>query len=140
MTVILSDKPPNTQLFIDLREKCGWGLISNDLAERAISNSLLWTSAHHDDKTIGFVRLIGDGALNFYIQDLIVARPHRGLGIGRSLMEHLLSLCCEVVPKDATIGLMSVAGKENFYEAFGFQSRPFGRFGAGMTLSCKTEV
>lgn len=140
MAVTFSDKAPNTELFIDLRAQCGWGLISTDLADTAMSNSLLWASAHKGDQTIGFVRIVGDGALNFYIQDLIVAPPHRGQGIGRSLMEHLLSLCSGVVPKGATIGLMSVSGKESFYEAFGFQSRPYARFGAGMTLSYGIEL
>jgi len=34
--------------------------------------------------------------------------------------------------KQATIGLLSVAGKEGFYKRFGFHVRPFGKFGAGM--------
>lgn len=135
MSVSLSDNAPSTQLFIDLRAECGWGVISNKHAQIAIDNSLLWASAHIDDEVIGFVRLIGDGALNYYIQDLIVSKPFRGQGLGHALIEKLLSLCVDVVPSGATIGLMAVHGTEAFYEELGFQSRPFGRFGAGMTMS-----
>ena len=134
MSVTFFDKAPSTQLFIDFRAECGWGIISNELAKTAIDNSLLWISAYADDEVIGFVRLIGDGALNYYIQDLIVDSSYREQGIGRALMEKLLSLCAGVVPDGATIGLMAVHGKEPFYEELGFQSRPVGRFGAGMTM------
>ena len=84
---------------------------------------------------IGFVRLIGDGALNFYIQDLIVSEVHRGKGIGADLLDELFVCLKGIVPNGATIGLMAVAGKEKLYESYGFQTRPAGRFGAGMTLT-----
>jgi len=135
MSVVILDTAPDTQTFIDFRANCGWGIIDTSLAEQAIANSLLWVSAHLDGTVIGFVRLIGDGAVNFYIQDLIVAETHRGQGIGAELMAKLLSHCSTIVPAGATIGLMAVAGKEKFYERFGFQYRPAGRFGAGMTLT-----
>ena len=60
---------------------------------------------------------------------------HREKGIGADLMEELFVCLKNVVPKGATIGLMAVAGKEKFYESYGFQTRPMGRFGAGMTLT-----
>lgn len=135
MAIVLTGQAPSPQLFIDLRALCGWGKISKEIADMAIVNSLLWVSAKNNGKTIGFVRLIGDGALNFYVQDLIVTKAYREQGVGRLLMHELLSSCAGVVPNGATIGLMSVHGKEKFYEQFGFQSRPSGRFGAGMTLS-----
>lgn len=135
MSVILSYDAPSIELFIDLRVQCGWGDIPKDIAEIAITNSLLWVSAKNSEETIGFVRLIGDGALNYYVQDLIVAEKCRGQGIGGLLMRELLSSCKVVVPYGATIGLMSVSGKEEFYERFGFNSRPLGRLGAGMTMS-----
>ena len=135
MPVILTDSAPDTATFIKLREQCGWGKIEPHIAERAIANSLLWMSANIDAGVIGCVRLIGDGALNLYVQDLIVEESHRGRGIGSKLMQTLLSNCEKVLPIGATIGLMSVTGKEPFYEAFGFQTRPVGRLGAGMTMS-----
>ena len=70
MSVIITQSAPDTQTYIDFRESCGWGDTDKTLAKRAIDNSLLWVSASFEGETIGFVRLIGDGALNFYIQDL----------------------------------------------------------------------
>jgi len=135
MTIVITEAAPDIQTYIDFRQACGWGDIDKTLAKRAIDNSLLWVSAHLRDETIGFVRLIGDEALSFYIQDLIVTQTHQGQGIGTLLMTKLFTLFEGVVPQGATIGLMAVAGKEGFYENFGFQPRPVGRFGAGMTMS-----
>ncbi len=139
MSVIITQSAPDTQTYINFRESCGWGDTDKALAKRAIDNSLLWVSASLEGETIGFVRLIGDSALNFYIQDLIVSHVHRGKGIGADLMEELFGCLKSVVPKGATIGLMAVAGKEKFYESYGFQTRPAGRFGAGMTLTYEGE-
>lgn len=135
MSVLITPTAPDSQTYIDFRKSCGWGDTDKSLAKRAIENSLLWVSASYNGETVGFVRLIGDGALNFYIQDLIVSEAHRGKGIGADLMNEMFVCLKDLVPKGATIGLMAVAGEENFYESYGFQTRPAGRFGAGMTLT-----
>ena len=139
MSVVITPTAPDTQIYIDFRQSCGWGDTDKTLAKLAIKNSLLWVRASLEGETIGFVRLIGDGALNFYIQDLIVSEAHRGKGVGTKLMDELFVCLKDVVPKGATIGLMAVADEEKFYESYGFQTRPAGRFGAGMTLTYGDE-
>ena len=134
MSYSLRHTPPAADEFAQFREAEGWGHISIDMAEAAIANSRLWVSAYEDDKLIGFVRIVGDGAVNYYVQDLIVKDGFRGLGVGRQLMAEIM-LRLKPIASGATLGLMAVAGKEGFYESLGFQTRPSGNFGAGMTLT-----
>lgn len=126
--------PPSAAIFAQFREKCGWGMVSDDLAKIAISNSLVFITAYKGDELVGFGRVIGDGALNYYIQDLIVEENARGLGIGRAIMKELLAGIAGRACDGATIGLMAAAGKETFYEQLGFVRRLNTQYGAGMTL------
>ncbi len=134
MSYSLRHTPPAAAEFAKFRETEGWGHISIDVAETAIANSRLWVSAYEGNKLIGFVRIIGDGAVNYYVQDLIVTKGFRGQGVGRQLLTEIM-LRLQPIASGATLGLMVVAGKEGFYESLGFQSRPSGYFGAGMTLT-----
>ena len=126
--------PPSAAIFAQFREKCGWGTVGDELAKIAILNSLVFITAYKGDKLVGFGRVIDDGALNYYIQDLIVEENIRGLGIGRVIMKELLAEITERARDGATIGLMAAVGKEAFYKQLGFVSRPNTQSGAGMTL------
>ncbi|MGB3455485.1 MAG: GNAT family N-acetyltransferase [Litorimonas sp.] len=112
----------------------GWGEISQDVAKAALEGSLHTASLYVADELIAFGRVIGDGALNFYIQDVMVAPDYRGQGLGRRVMQALLDDVSESAPAGATVGLMSAKGKDAFYTAFGFETRPNPVSGAGMTL------
>ena len=126
---------PSAKVFAQFRADCGWGLISGSQAQAALDNSLYVICAFDGDKTVGFGRLIGDGALNFYVQDLIVDSNYRGASIGSTLLDKLLAeLKANMGQGQCTVGLMAAVGKEAFYEKFGFIKRPNDRFGCGMSM------
>ena len=130
--ITLSLSPPDVVQFIEFRERCGWGRIPNAVAESSLAAGLYNLSAWKNGDLVGFVRVVGDGFLYFYIQDLIVRHDMRGLGIGRELMDRLMRDLDDLVPNGGMIGLMSAKDKEHFYETFGFHKRPNSIFGAGM--------
>jgi len=115
-----------------MRAAEGWGDISEKAARASLAASLINVCAYEDEALTGFGRVVGDGVLYFYIQDLIVSPAYRGKGYGRKLLAHLLSEIKKQASPGATIGLMAAHGKEAFYESFGFISRPNAIYGAGM--------
>lgn len=139
-TIIYQHTPPDASAFAKFRASCGWGRVSEVLAQKAIDNSLVFVSAYKGGQLVGFGRVVGDGALNVYIQDLIVSESMRGEGIGKAILNKLLAEIGEMCPEGVTIGLMSATGKEQFYEQFGFQNRPSHIYGAGMTLILGAEA
>ena len=129
------NETPPVSSFIQFRADCGWGTISELQAKRALDNALFSVTVFAGQKVVGSGRVIGDGALNYYIQDLIVDPAFRNQQVGSKILSRLMAQIKEYkLPGSATVGLMSAAGKEAFYEQFGFTARPTDVFGAGMTM------
>lgn len=128
------------EILSNFRNTIGWGNTSLAKAEKAIHNTLYSIVAFDYDKAIGIGRLIGDGALIWYIQDVIVLPDYQRKAIGTTIMEQLIDYARKnSIPDDSTtIGLMSAKGKEPFYQKFGFRMRPSERDGMGMVVDIKT--
>lgn len=75
-----------------------------------------------DGKLIGMGRLVGDGAMYWYLQEIIVLPEYQGLGIGTMIVEHLVDYAVKnsSTGKFTTIGGVSAKGKEGFYQKLGF--------------------
>lgn len=132
MNIELIESPPHVTDYICLRNAVGWGNTSIALAQKSLDNSLYHVVAQEDGKTIGMCRVIGDGALFFYIQDLVVSPGHQGLGIGKLLMEKVEVYLNKSASKGATIGLFSALGKEPFYLKYDYLERDGKGLGLGM--------
>jgi len=96
----------------------GWAhrIPDHPFLERLISASQRVVVAVSQDKVIGFARAITDGLSNGYLSMIVVAPEWRGRGIGRSLVE-------EVVSDDAGITWMLRASRSQapeFFEKLGF--------------------
>ncbi len=58
-------------------------------------------------------RVVGDGAVYFYIQDIVVHPEHQGKGIGENIMSALMTYLQENAPDKAFIGLFASKGKRS---------------------------
>ena len=91
---------------------------------------------YDENKLICYGRIIGDKTIFLYIQDIMVNPEYQGKKIGTGIMNKLIEKINEykkVNPEIRTY-LGATKGKENFYEKFGFISRPNEELGAGMIL------
>ncbi|REL27826.1 GNAT family N-acetyltransferase [Thalassotalea euphylliae] len=132
MNYTITENPPKLEDFIALRTKVGWGNTDPLLAQMSLDNSLYHLSAYQNNQLIGMVRLVGDGALFFYIQDLVVAPVFQQTGVGKALMTKLEQHLAKVAKYGATIGLFSAQGKEAFYHQYGYVERTGEPLGLGM--------
>jgi GNAT superfamily N-acetyltransferase len=60
--------------------------IPRELVARSIEHSLCF-GAFDDTAQVGFARVISDHSTYAYLADVFVLESHRGLGIGRAIME-----------------------------------------------------
>ena len=130
------ERLPSPTEYRELRQSVAWNPFDDDDAAAGLEASLygVCAIAQTDGGVVGMARVVGDGRLVFYVQDVIVRPEFQGLGVGGELMRRVMAHIDGRAAPNAFIGLMSVAGKEAFYEKFGFWRRPDGRFGFGMNL------
>lgn len=77
----------------------------------------LHMSAWHDKRLVAFARVLTDGVYRAIIEDVIVAHPYRGCGLGKKMIALLLAELAEV--EEVLLGC-----KDDlipFYAQFGFK-------------------
>lgn len=121
-------------IYLGLRDAVNWKKLTRQQATKALKNSLYILTAYEDGVPVGMGRIVGDGAVICYVQDLIVIPEKQKDGVGCLLLRKLK----EFVQKEGIMGttmmfdLMCAKGREEFYEKHGFISRPTKDLGPGM--------
>lgn len=123
---------PAPEDFIRIRESAGWNNPDLQTVAQSISNSLFWVTIWQHNRLIATARIVGDGNMYFYIQDVIVLPSQQGQGIGSLLMREIETYLHKRCTPGATVGLLSAVGKEAFYEKFGYSVRSGENLGFGM--------
>ena len=116
-------RSPTFSEYKKLRGLVGWWKTDENATDMALKNSLFSAVAVEHDTVIGFGRVIGDGGLYFYIQDLIIHPAFQNKGFGKLLMKELMGYITAKAKSGAFIALMAAKGLEKYYEPFGFKSR-----------------
>lgn len=123
-----------TEQYLNLRRQVGWRELTVAQADKALGNSLYTLYVMQQGRPVGMGRLVGDGAVICYIQDLIVVPGAQQSGLGSKLMDRLRAKV-EAIALPGTImmlDLMSAKGREDFYRKQGFLARPTEDLGPGM--------
>ncbi len=110
--------------YTELRRTTGWDVIGQQAIEIALTRDLFSVCVYDKDRLAGMGRVVGDGAIYFYIQDVIVKPQYRHLGIGTQIMKEIEEYLTTVAGKNAFVGLMAAEGVEHFYKKLGYQRRP----------------
>ncbi len=120
--------------YLSIREKVNWPVLQEEQAKRALSSSIVVVGAYEDEQLVGMGRIVGDGAVICYIQDLIVVPSMQKSGVGSTVLHYLTEYVEQLKQPDSTmmLCLMCAKGREKFYEKHGFIARPTDALGPGM--------
>ena len=133
--ITLVENSISTEEYLKLRAAVQWRKLSENQAIQVINNSLFFVKAVDDcGNVVGMGRIVGDGAVVCYIQDLIVLPDMQGKKIGSLLIKRLIAFVNELREENTTLMLclMCAKGREKFYEKHGFIARPNDMLGPGM--------
>lgn len=122
------------QEYLGIREAVSWKRLSKEQALKALDNSLYTVGAYEGERLVGMGRIVGDGAVICYVQDLIVIPEYQKQGVGSKVLRSLISFV-DTLKQDNTemmLCLMCAKGREQFYEKHGFMARPTDVLGPGM--------
>lgn len=98
----------------------GWKYRENKDIKTAIDNSILITSAWHEEQLIGLARATGDGVFNVTIWDVAVRPAYQNQGVGKLLIKSMLDKLNE--NKIPLVTLYAEWAKKDFYSKLGFES------------------
>lgn len=119
-----------------LREAVGWGPLREDQAQQGLTHSALVVSCYRDGEIAGCARLLWDHGYMAYIADVMVLPECQGQGIGRQMIENILTFLRAQIKEGwkMMVVLVATEGREPFYKKLGFRERPCEGSGAGMDL------
>lgn len=120
--------------YLYLRQEVGWKRLSDRQARAAIENCLFNVVAYQDEEPVGMGRVVGDGAVVCYIQDLVILPQYQGNGIGSMIIERLIKYVEDLTEEgtEMMLCLMCAKGREGFYKRHDFMARPTKNLGPGM--------
>ena len=132
--IIFKENVLDTDTYLALRKSVKWKKLSYEQASKALRNSLYTVSAYEFDRPVGMGRLVGDGAVICYVQDLIVSPSYQHLGVGGHILTELIEYCSQLQQENTELMLclMCAKGREEFYKRYHFIPRPTEELGPGM--------
>ena len=126
MTLRIVERVPTPDEYAALRRAVGWHELPQGLAAAGFPNSLYSVCAEDGGRIVACARIVGDGGIYFYLQDVIVLPEYQRTGIGAAMMDALIGYLRRHALPGAFIGLMAARNASGFYERYGFQARPEG--------------
>jgi len=115
------ERAPTIEEYKRLCCAVGWGDVMNfSAAEQALPRSVHAVVAEVGGAAVGMGRLVGDGAIFFYVQDVAVHPDWQGQGIGSDILSALVQWVETHAPDKAFLGVFAIKGTEPFYERHGF--------------------
>ena len=127
--VEIVERLPTVDEYLQLRSSVDWPTVSAEAAERGLQKSLYSICAVLDGKLVGHGRVVGDGALYFYIQDVAVLQQYQGCKIGPQIMDAIMQWIDSRASHNSFVGLMAAKDVAVFYYRYGFTERPADRPG-----------
>jgi len=129
----LNVQTPSVEDYIRIHMATGLCRKTEGAATIGLKGSLFAVTVFCAGKPVGLGRIIGDGGCFFQVVDIAVLPEHQQKGVGRRIMDALMSYLHKHAPKSAYISLMADHGTPDLYAEFGF-TRAEAPKSAGMYL------
>ncbi len=126
---ILVERSPSLAEYRRLREAAGWNALDDAGASEGLAHALYSVCLESDGEVVGCGRVVGDGGIYFYLQDIIVLPAFQGRGLGAMIMDAVMGYLDRAARPGAFVGLMAAEGAADFYLRYGFAPRGPGRPG-----------
>ena len=115
-------RSPTVEEFAALTAAVGFKAHPPEAIRIGLANSWCAVCAVAGSEIAGVGRIVGDGALHFYVTGIMVAPSHQRCGVGSAIVEALLVKVKEVPYANALVEALPLPGLERFYARFGFRA------------------
>ena len=121
--VALVERTPTPDEYRRLRDVVGWNEVAEEGVRAGLPRSLFAVVLERDGEAVGCGRVVGDGGVYFYVQDVIVVPELQGRGLGARIMDAVMRYLQDAASPGAFVGLMAAKDVEPFYRRYGFERR-----------------
>ena len=115
------EQSPTLEEYLALRRLSGLSPKTSEQGERALVGS--WFFCHvrdEDDRAVAMGRVIGDGGWYFHIADMATLPEFQRQGLGRMVLERLLSRVKAEAPAHPYVNLIADSAGQPLYTSLGF--------------------
>jgi ribosomal protein S18 acetylase RimI-like enzyme len=112
---------PTVDEHAHLFERVGWPWYGEEATRRALAGSSFGVVATRGREIVGMGRVVGDGAVFFYLQDIVVDPEVQRLGIGRSLVSALVAQARRQKGAAGFFGVFATPMAVDLYQRHGFR-------------------
>lgn len=117
---MIVERLPEVHEYQALRQTLKLDEVPDEAVARGLKNSLYAVCVVHEGELVGLGRVIGDGGLYFYIQDLMVAPEFRDMGIQQCVMDKIMDFLKETAPENAFFCTKADGTVADFCKQYGF--------------------
>lgn len=119
----LIDEPPAIADYLELRRASGLSPKVEAQAQGALENSWFFCHVRHVEsgETVAMGRIIGDGGWYFHIADMATLPAHQRRGLGRTVLDRLMTEIARRSPENPYVTLMADPPGRRLYESAGFR-------------------
>jgi GNAT superfamily N-acetyltransferase len=117
------ERTPTVREYNAVRLAAGLTVKDELAAQRGLRNTLFGICILHNEAVVGIGRVIGDGGLFYDIVDVAVVAEHQRRGVGKMIMDGLMSYIEVNARPSSLVCLMANKGIAPFYEKYGFKAR-----------------
>lgn len=129
---------PTVEEFAALTAAVGFRPHDPEAIEIALKNSWCSVCAEIEGAVVGVGRVVGDGAMHFYVTGIMVLPSHQRLGIGARIVEALLAEVRKMPYANTLVEALPLPGLDGFYAGFGFRASR--EYAPGMHLWLNTDT
>jgi len=108
---------PTIEEYQDISTSVGWtGELDLQVLTLSLKRSVFSVVVEHQNQAIGMGRIVGDGYLYFYLQDISVKEEFQQHGLGELIVQSLLTYVETHTHEKSFVGLFTTSNVIPFYQ------------------------
>nr|WP_299339759.1 GNAT family N-acetyltransferase [Allomuricauda sp.] len=119
----IEKRSPTREEYQSLGSQSDWNTVENQFEKIAFGKEVYSVVVLDGLNMVGMGRVIGDGAIYFNIQDLMVHPAYNSKKVGGLVMDNIEGYFKTIASRHAYIGLTVTSGTKEFYKKYGFVQR-----------------